>query len=177
MRYKMDPVPFNLVNEYKKEVHMICRLKNKGIHILFMVIFVHITGRLAFAFEQDKIIQARQLFYLSVEHRDTIDKAIQLFKEIGENKTYEGVALTYTGALTALKGKFAFLPITKYRRVLKGLHMMDQGIEISPDNLEARFIRGMTCYYQPVKNSLSSIRYWVNHPCHGFSSRACRTES
>lgn len=96
-----------------------------------------------------KLKQARQLFYQSVENRRTIDKAITLFKEIGKNKEYEGVASTYIGALTALKGKFAFFPITKYRHVMKGLKLMDQGILKSPNNIEARFIRGMTCYHLP----------------------------
>ncbi|MBN2104045.1 hypothetical protein JW835_08410 [bacterium] len=95
------------------------------------------------------IHRARQLFYQSVEHKDSLEKAIRLFKIIEKNEAYEGMALTYIGALTALKGKFAFLPITKYRRVLHGLELMDQGIRKSPGNIEARFIRGMTCFYLP----------------------------
>lgn len=93
--------------------------------------------------------RARTLFYVSVEQADSIDTAIRLFRKISEHDVYEGVALTYIGALTALKGKFAFLPTTKYKRVLEGLELMDQGIEKSPDNIEARFIRGMTCFYLP----------------------------
>jgi len=93
--------------------------------------------------------RARQLFYQSVAHKDSLEKAIRLFEKIKKNEAYEGMALTYIGALTALKGKFAFLPIAKYRRVLQGLELMDQGIRKSPGNIEARFIRGMTCFYLP----------------------------
>lgn len=96
-----------------------------------------------------KLSLARQLFYKSVENSQTIDEAITLFQQIAENEQYAGVASTYIGALIALKGKFAFLPTAKYSHVMKGLRLMDNGIEISPDNIEARFIRGMTCFYLP----------------------------
>lgn len=101
------------------------------------------------ASEIPSIGRARKLFYQSVEQADSIEKAIRLFKEIQTKKADEGIALTYIGALTALKGKFAFLPVTKYRRVLQGLALMDRGVKTSPDDIEARFIRGMTCFYLP----------------------------
>jgi len=123
--------------------------QKKVVILFYIFVLLNVTGSFAFASEEDKIIQARQLFYQSVENRQTIEKAITLFKEIGKNKEYEGIASTYIGALTALKGKFAFFPITKYRHVMKGLKLMDQGILKSPSNIEARFIRGMTCYHLP----------------------------
>jgi hypothetical protein len=115
---------------------------------VFIILFV-MTDNENFASEEDKMIQARQLFYQSVENSETIEEAITQFKEIAKNKTYEGLALTYIGALNALKGKFAFLPITKYLHVKKGLDLMDEGIAKSPGNIEARFIRGITCHYLP----------------------------
>ena len=99
--------------------------------------------------QSKRLAQARQLFYQSVNDRQSIKPAIILFNEIFKNKEMEGLALTYIGALTALKGKFAFFPIQKYRHVIKGLDLMDQGVMKNPDNIEARFVRGMTCYYLP----------------------------
>lgn len=93
--------------------------------------------------------EARILFYQSVENSETIEKAISQFNEIRKNNLYEGVALTYIGALTALKGKFTFFPLKKYNYVIKGLTLMDEGVLKSPNNIEARFVRGMTCYYLP----------------------------
>ncbi|HKJ68917.1 MAG TPA: hypothetical protein VKA68_13235, partial [bacterium] len=46
-------------------------------------------------------------------------------------------------------GKHAFLPQKKYRYVLDGLQNMDQGLAEAPDDLEALFIYGMTCYHLP----------------------------
>jgi hypothetical protein len=123
--------------------------RKKVIIFFYFFILIKITVFPIFASEPEKIIQGRQLFYQSVENSKTIDKAINLFNEIGKNKEYEGLALTYTGALTALKGKFAFFPFTKVRRVKEGLTLMDQGILLDPKNIESRFIRGMTCYYLP----------------------------
>jgi 5'(3')-deoxyribonucleotidase len=102
-----------------------------------------------FACGDSTVVQARQLFYQSVEDAQTIEKAILLFRKIGQEKACKGLALTYIGALTALRGKYAFSPIAKYRHVLNGLRLMDQGIAKSRDNIEARFIRGMTCFYLP----------------------------
>lgn len=96
-----------------------------------------------------KLERARTLFYQSVENADSIETALSLFKEIGEDDRLAGLTLTYRGALTALKGKFAWLPNTKYRLVNEGLDMMDQGVAQSTGNIEARFIRGTTCYYLP----------------------------
>jgi hypothetical protein len=102
-----------------------------------------------FACEDSTVTQARQLFYQSVEDAQAIEKAILLFRKIGREKACKGLALTYIGALTALRGKYAFSPIAKYRHVLNGLRLMDRGIAKSRDNIEARFIRGMTCFYLP----------------------------
>lgn len=96
-----------------------------------------------------RLLTGRELFYESVQKSDKIDDAFDVFNEIARDERYNGIALTYLGALTALKGKYAFSPISKYRLVLKGLKMMDEGVSVRPDNMEARFIRGMTCYYLP----------------------------
>lgn len=93
---------------------------------------------------------ARLLFYQSVEDKGKIKPAIDLFQKISQQeKKYEGRVLTYVGALTALKGKHAFWPHTKLKLVKKGLTLMDQGIKKSPDDVEALFVHGSTCYYLP----------------------------
>ena len=132
-----------------KDHHIYCHLKNKVLILLFILFLFYTQGSVVFASEENKIIKARQLFYQSVQKSDTIDKAITGFIEIGKNQEYEGLALTYIGALTALKGKFASFPYTKYKHVKKGLKLMDIGMLKSPENIEARFIRGTTCYYLP----------------------------
>jgi hypothetical protein len=92
---------------------------------------------------------ARTLFYKSVEKEEYVDEAMYVFNRLITYKEYKGVAKTYLGALTALKGKYAFLPTTKYNKALKGLKMMDEGVKTSPENIESRFIRGTTSFYMP----------------------------
>ncbi len=119
-------------------------------HVLFFIGFcLHFASVCYSESAADTLDMARQLFYSSVENEKALEKAFNLFQKIGEQESYEGMALTYIGALTALKGKYAFSPISKYRWVLKGLQVMDQAIMMNPENIEARFIRGMTCFYLP----------------------------
>ncbi|MBD3384210.1 hypothetical protein GF407_04710 [candidate division KSB1 bacterium] len=92
---------------------------------------------------------ARTLFYKSVEKKEYVDDAMYIFNRLITYEEYKGVARTYLGALTALEGKYAFMPTTKYNKALKGLKMMDEGVESSPENIEARFIRGTTSFYMP----------------------------
>jgi len=100
--------------------------------------------------EPDSLMaRARLLFYDSVEHRESIEKAVTLFEQIGRDETKKGVTLTYIGALEALKGKYGFFPMAKFSHVKEGLKIMDRGILESPLNIESRFIRGMTCHYLP----------------------------
>ncbi len=92
--------------------------------------------------------QGRQLFYKSVDKESYIDQAIAVFEKLQQDQD-KGLALTYIGALTALRGKHAFLPQNKLKWTNKGLEIMDKGIEASPENIEALFIHSSTCYYLP----------------------------
>ena len=60
-----------------------------------------------------------------------------------------GRATVYIGALKALEGKHALFPMTKYKRAVKGLEIMDKGVAIHPEDIESLFIRGSTCYFMP----------------------------
>jgi hypothetical protein len=93
---------------------------------------------------------ARNLFYLSVEDQKHLDSAIVSFQSLSRlSQIDSGLGTTYIGALHSLKGKHAFWPREKLRWVNQGLKMMDEGILRSPDDIEARFIRGTTCFYLP----------------------------
>ena len=66
-----------------------------------------------------------------------------------KNRSTLGAAEVYTGALVALKGKHAFFPHTKFKWAKRGLAIMDNGLKKVPDDIEALFIHGMSCYYLP----------------------------
>jgi len=97
-----------------------------------------------------ELADARQLFYQSVENKQYLDSAIIAFKRLNYDAQIDsGLVNTYIGALYSLKGKHAFWPQEKLKWVNQGLKIMDEAIQQTPDNIEARFIRGTTTFYLP----------------------------
>lgn len=93
--------------------------------------------------------QARTLFYRSIDNEELIPRTEMILHELRQLDGYEGRAVTYLGALTALKGKHAFWPHDKWQLANEGIAQMDRGVALSPDDIEALFIHGSTCYYLP----------------------------
>ena len=92
----------------------------------------------------------RNLFYASVEDESKLDSAFMVFEEYQKLfPEFHGRATTYIGVLTALRGRHTFWIYTKYNLVKEGLKIMDQGIEQSPNDIEALFVYGSTCYFMP----------------------------
>ncbi len=118
--------------------------------LCIIVFFSTIDPLLANYNEQLSIIEkARILFYKSVDDKKYIDQAIENFNQVATDTNFTGLAQTYIGALTALRGKHAFWPQDKLDWTMKGLAIMDSGLVKSPDDLEALFIHSSTCYYLP----------------------------
>ncbi len=104
------------------------------------------------AAELDSLLaQARLLFYAGVEKQEHIDPAIALFKKIGERDgNLRGRTQTYIGALTALRAKHVLWPQEKWRAANEGLKLMDEGLALAPQDVEALFVHGTTCFYLPI---------------------------
>lgn len=104
-----------------------------------------------FSDKAEKIVDVgRNLFYASVEDGSKLDSAFLVFEQLKNDfPGYGGRAVTYMGALTALKGRHTFWIYTKYKLVKEGLKIMDQGIEQSPNDIEALFVYGSTCHFMP----------------------------
>jgi len=92
----------------------------------------------------------RTLFYAAVENEETIDDAETVFSQLANRSPeLKGRALTYLGALTALRGKYASWPQKKFDYVQQGLQEMEQGIAHNSEDIESLFIYGSTCYHLP----------------------------
>ncbi len=117
--------------------------------ILFLLSVVLTFSDVELSASNQHLQKARKLFYDAIEDESHIKPAIQLFEKIGTNEVYYGRSLTYIGTLYALKGKHSFSPYNKLKWVIKGLKLMDKGVEESPDDLEALFIHGATCSHLP----------------------------
>ncbi|MBN2356686.1 hypothetical protein JXO59_11285 [candidate division KSB1 bacterium] len=120
----------------------------KQIIILLLIIWSTVSA--ATERGEDLLDDGRQLFYASVSDKKHIKPAIQAFRDLmAEHPDLEGRALTYIGALEALRGKHAFFPHDKYSKTQHGLYLMDQGLAKRPDDIESLFIHGSTCYFLP----------------------------
>jgi len=104
-----------------------------------------------YAAETDSLLtKARLQYYASLKDKSKLEPAIALFKKIGELEArLQGRAQTYIGSLTAVKAKYAFWPHQKWKWAKSGLRVMDAGLAQSPNDIEALFIHGTTCYYLP----------------------------
>jgi len=116
----------------------------------FLVIALFIPI-LVFGMNADQILdEGRRLFYESVQNEAKLDSAFMMFEQLKDRHSdYQGRAMTYIGALTALRGRHSSWIYTKYNLVLKGLDIMDEGLRKAPDDIEALFVHGTTCFYMP----------------------------
>ncbi len=104
----------------------------------------------------------RRHFYRGVADEGEVRKALEIFRRLAETDTaLTGRALTYVGASKALLGKHARWPHRKYQHVIEGLDLMREGVEESPEDMEALFIYASTCYYLPfffnVRNEVDEM--------------------
>ena len=115
-----------------------------------LLFFFSVPGIAAEESVKEMLKRAREKFYASVKDKKQIEPAIKLFERIArEEPKYTGRAEVYIGTLIALKGKHAFFPHTKLKLTKRGLAIMDEGLKKVPDDIEALFIHGMTCYHLP----------------------------
>ena len=121
------------------------------INLIVATLFAFCTNSVAVNQPVEKMLKnARKQFYAAIEDKKQIEPTIALFKQIAQAEPeYAGRTQVYIGALVALKGKHAFFPHTKLKWARRGLAMMDSGLKKNPNDIEALFIHGTTCYYLP----------------------------
>ncbi len=119
--------------------------------IIMALLFAICTNSLAVKEPVKETLEtARKQFYAAIEDKKQIEPTIKIFQRIAQlEPKYAGRTQVYIGALIALKGKHAFFPYTKLKWSKRGLTIMDGGLEKNPDDIEALFIHGTTCYHLP----------------------------
>ena len=118
--------------------------------ILALIFSLRVDGAASEKSVEEMLEVARKQFYAAIEDKKRIEPTIALFKRIGQvAPKYTGRTQVYIGSLIALRGKHAFLPHTKLKWAKRGLAVMDSGLQKRPNDIEALFIHGTTCYYLP----------------------------
>lgn len=95
----------------------------------------------------------RAMYFMSVEDRDWVGRAADLLHRL-EGRVIlgsrEGVTLqAYTGAMEVVRAKHARWPPNKLSHLREGIGLLDRIVEEEPENLEARYLRLVSCYYLP----------------------------
>jgi hypothetical protein len=95
----------------------------------------------------------RAMYFLSVEDRDWARRAEDLLQSLDGRQASgprDRVTLeAYRGALEVVRAKHARWPPTKLAHLREGMGILDRMVEEEPDNLEARYLRLVSCYYLP----------------------------
>ena len=129
---------------------------------------------------EDTLEIARKQVDAAIENKKQIEPTIKLFERIARvEPKYAGRAQVYIGVLVALKGKYTFLPHAKLKWAKRGLAIMDSGLKKNPDDIEALFIHGATCYHLPFffKRRDDAHRDFIVKPTIIYISRSARLQT
>jgi hypothetical protein len=97
-----------------------------------------------------QLTQAKDLFYRAVAgDADVLPEARQILDSLGGGDSPDMQVVVYTGAVSLLQAKHATLPWEKVGLAHAGLDMEDRAVAGAPDDLEVRFLRGVTNYELP----------------------------
>ena len=129
-----------------------------GLGLIGLLLLANTTSLQADATTTLMLQEGRSAFFKSIQNEQYIPVARRIFTELAQiDSSQRAVTTVYQGALTAIAGRHAFLPTTKYKLVKDGLAEMDAAVTKDGNNLEIRFIRGMTNYYLPFFFGRSDI--------------------
>lgn len=100
--------------------------------------------------ELSKLAEAKDLFYQSVAgDRAALPKAQQLLDELGGGNSSDPEIVAYAGAATLLQASRSGNFFEKSALGHKGIDLEDKAVAEAPDDLEVRFLQGVTFYQLP----------------------------
>ena len=100
---------------------------------------------------KQRLSQAKDLFYRAVEgDRPALDQSRQILAELGGGDSPHAQVIAYSGAADLLAADHAFFFWEKASLGREGLSLEDKAVAQAPDDLEVRFLRGVTNYQLPM---------------------------
>ena len=113
---------------------------------------LHVTTRpTTNPIEQSKLALAKDLFYQSVAgDRPALFKAQQILDELGGGNSPDPQVVAYAGAATLLAASRSQNFFEKSGLGNKGMDLVDKAVAEAPDDLEVRFLQGVTFYQLPA---------------------------
>jgi hypothetical protein len=99
---------------------------------------------------RQRLAGAKDLFYRVVAgDLDSLPASQKILEELGGADSPDAEVMAYTAAADLLEAKGASLVWDKVRLAQQGLALQDRAVATGPDNLEVRFLRGVTDYQLP----------------------------
>src|SRR5690606_25785615 len=98
----------------------------------------------------ESLDSAKSLFFQAVAgDREALARATAFFEQAQREDPSQPSLRAYFGASQLLNAAAATWPWEKGRLAREGLVLLDQAVAVAPEDLEVRFIRGMTSYRLP----------------------------
>ena len=99
---------------------------------------------------QPRLAEAKELFYQAVAGRkEALDRAVQILESLGGSSSGDPEVVAYVGACRLLEAAHAVWFWDKAILARRGLALLDRAVAQAPDDLEVRFLRGVTGYQLP----------------------------
>jgi tetratricopeptide (TPR) repeat protein len=105
----------------------------------------------------------------SAGNKVSVEKGFACFDTLLALDPTNAVALAYRGSLWTMRGRDAWWPFTKMNDVDKGIDEMDKAVDLAPDNVSIRLLRGINSAHLPpmfkrLGTALKDFHYLLSCP-------------
>jgi hypothetical protein len=98
-----------------------------------------------------RLTRAKALYRKAVDDgTDARAEALRLLTHLAQEYPDHATVRAYLGSVWLLEAKHTWLMWRKYRFGIEGLRLLDSAVTQAPQDLEVRFIRGVTTYHLPA---------------------------
>ena len=102
------------------------------------------------AASRERLAQAKDLFYAAVAgNRDALPRSIEMLNDMGGRRSANPQVVAYFGAAELLEAARSPFFWEKAALGRDGMDLEDRAVAAAPDDLEVRFLRGVTNYQMP----------------------------
>lgn len=121
--------------------------------------------------DQSMLMELGRAYYDLVASGDegAVDKGFRCFDRLLALDSTNAVALVYRGSLWTQRARESRWPPTKLKNLKRGGDEMDRAVEMAPDNITIRLVRGINClglpqYANRLSEALEDFLVILKHP-------------
>ena len=121
--------------------------------------------------DQQALMDLGRIYYdqAAAGEKNSIDKGIRCFDKALSLDSTNAVALAYRGSLWTMEARNSWWPPNKIKYLKRGGEELDRAVELEPDNMMVRLIRGINglglpSYADRLQTSLEDFLIVLKHP-------------